>query len=189
MKGALQRSLRELEPDRQPDVLTFPPRAFDEATDTLLSNLRESGYCTFVVASPDSWNPRAPYYEQVRRAAREGRKIERVFLLSHRHARSNPSLAAHVRLDVAAGIRTTVLNIGDLLAQDRLSSTDRLEVGLSGRPSHLRCHSRSSGIRAGVHRMACLAAQRRCRVCPRTSRSPARHGDHRSRGSREGTAP
>ena len=137
MKGALQRSLRDLEPDRQPDVLTFPPRAFDDATDTLLSNLRESGYCTFVVASPDSWNPRAPYYEQVRRAAREGRRIERVFLLSHRHARNNPSLAAHVRLDMAAGIRTTVLNIGDLLAQDRLSSTDRLEVGLWD--DHLTC--------------------------------------------------
>ena len=137
MKSALQRSLVDLQPDRYPDILTFPSRAFDEATDTLLANLQSSGYCTLVVASPESWNPRAPYYEQVRRAARDGRAIERVFLLSHRHARQNPSLAEHVRLDSEAGIRTSVRNIGELLAGDRLSSTDRLEVGLWD--DHLTC--------------------------------------------------
>jgi hypothetical protein len=139
MKSALKRGLRDLEPDRHPGILTFPARAFDEATETLFSNLRSSGYCTIVVASPESWNPNAPYYERVRQAARQGRTIERVFLLSHRHARNNPSLAEHVRLDAEAGIRATVLNIGELLAEDRLSHTDRLEVGLWD--EHLTCVS------------------------------------------------
>jgi hypothetical protein len=112
------------------DVLTFPATEGDRLSQTLFSNLAEGGFCTLVVTGRRDWDPRSHYFQTVRFAARRGCRIHRAFLLPHRHLRHAPALREHIALDVAAGIQTEVLFVGDLLATLSLPLAESLEFGV-----------------------------------------------------------
>lgn len=112
------------------DVLTFPSSEGDRFATTVFSGLSEGGFCTLVVTGRRQWDPRNPYYQAARFAARRGCKIHRAFLLPHRHLRKDPVLLEHMALDAAAGIQTEVLFVGDLIATLALPLAESLEFGI-----------------------------------------------------------
>jgi hypothetical protein len=112
------------------DVLSFPPTQADRFGNTLFANLKRGGFCTFVVTGHNSWDPRSYYFQAARAAAQRGRVIERAFLLPHRHCRHDQYLQEHKRLDDAAGIKTRVLYVGELISTFSLPMGESLDLGI-----------------------------------------------------------
>lgn len=112
------------------NVLRFPPSHADKLGYTLFHNLQTGGLSTLLVTGSTPWDPKSPYYEACREAARRNCKISRLFLLPHRQCRHDPHLREHIALDQAAGVTTRVLYIGDLLSSFALPIPDSLEIGL-----------------------------------------------------------
>jgi hypothetical protein len=112
------------------DVLSFPPNQADRFANTLFANLSSGGFCTFVVTGRNSWDPRSYYFQAVRSAALRGRKIERAFLLPHKHCRHDRTLEEHRRLDEAAGITTHILYVGELISSLSIPDTESLDFGI-----------------------------------------------------------
>lgn len=131
---ALQTSYRALLNDRQSQsdrqLLVYPASESERLAESLFANLDRGGFCTHVVAGRSDWDPESHYYEAARAAARRGRTIERAFLLPHRHARHDPTLALHLDLDRASGIKTHVIYVGELISTLSLPVADNLEFGL-----------------------------------------------------------
>ncbi len=111
-------------------VLTFPPSELDRLGHTLFTSLTIGGVCTAIIGSGIRWDPRSHYYESARHAARRGLRIQRVYLLPHRHLRHHPILQEHRRLDEAAGIETRALYVGHLISELSLPSIDSLDFGI-----------------------------------------------------------
>ena len=111
-------------------VLCFPPSEIDRLGMALFSNLESGGVCTLVVGGGSKWNPESLYLKSMRKAARAGLAIERAFLLPHRHYRHDATLKQHVALDQQAGIKTRILYVGDLIADQALPSTRSLDFGI-----------------------------------------------------------
>lgn len=126
----LNRHWHHVQAQAEQDVLSFPPGAIDQLGYMLFSNLARGGFCTSIVSGRNTWEPRSQYFEAARAAARRGRVIERAFLLPHRYHESDVLLREHIGLDNAAGIATSVLFVGDLLATMELASFYRLDFGL-----------------------------------------------------------
>lgn len=130
LAAELKRYLNEKASEADREILTFPASQNDRFGHILFSSLSEGGFCTLVVGARPGWDPRSHYYEAARFAARRGCKIERAFLLPSRLARHDERLREHVKLDEAAGIRTRVLYVGDLVATLAVPLAESLEFGL-----------------------------------------------------------
>lgn len=124
------RYLDKAKSDLAGEVFSCPPSQFDRVGHVLFTNLKVGGYCTLVVTGRHAWNPRSLYYETCRLAAKRGCKIDRAFLLPHRHCRHDPTLQEQLRLDQSAGIATHILYIGDLISTLVLPYAESLEFAL-----------------------------------------------------------
>lgn len=111
-------------------VFTIPANLHTRLGQIVFSKIKEGGFCTFLVSGRQRWDPRDPYFEGTRQAAREGRKIERMFLLPHQYYRHNDVLREHIALDREAGITAGTRYVGDLLASSELPlPPDSLDFG------------------------------------------------------------
>jgi len=130
LQQEFERNVQKQKSESERNLLVFPSNSFHDVGHVLFSELREGGFCTFVVTGKSNWDPNHHYYQGARTAAARGLKIHRAFLLPMRSAVHNSSLIEQLRLDSAAGIETSVLFVGDLISSGAIPSVPSLEFGL-----------------------------------------------------------
>ncbi len=112
------------------NILIFPANEGYRLSQTLFDNIKVGGFCTLLVNNKRGWNYNNHHYLLVRNAAKKGIKIERVFLLPHRHSINNKDLIEHYNLDKEAGIKVRIVYIGGLLSNMKIPFIENLEFGL-----------------------------------------------------------
>lgn len=132
------------------DVMTFPASQVTRLGQVLFSNLSDGGFCTLIVSGRRDWDPHSHYYKTVRSAARRGLEIQRAFLLPHKHSRHDKTLQEHVKLDKDAGIRVSLLYVGELIATSALPFVESLEFGIWDNVVGCVSAYGSSGLASGV---------------------------------------
>jgi ubiquinone/menaquinone biosynthesis C-methylase UbiE len=94
-----------IEEDATKGILRFSPTQLEEGGRILFETLESGGFATFVVPGKSGWDPESDYYKDLRKQARLGKNITRLFLLPHRHYLREKLLQKHYELDTAAGIK------------------------------------------------------------------------------------
>jgi SAM-dependent methyltransferase len=99
------------------EIRVGPAETIDKGIE-VFRHLSSGGFATSLVKIDDYWNSNGQYYEECRIAARSGRNIERVFLLSDIASIDNESLRSHIERDHTAGIKTFIAFDNDVLDKD-----------------------------------------------------------------------
>ena len=124
------RNLQKQQSESERNLLVFSSNKFHDVGHILFAEMRTGGFCTFVVAGKADWDPAHHYYQAARTAAGRGRTIHRAFLLPTKASINNPALREQLRLDRAAGIKTSVLFVGDLISASAIPAVPSLEFGI-----------------------------------------------------------
>jgi hypothetical protein len=103
-----------IEEDATKGILRFAPTQLEEGGRILFDTLERGGFATFVVPGKSGWNPESDYYQDLRRQARLGKNITRLFLLPHRHYLREKLIQKHCNLDLAAGIKVKFVIVDGL---------------------------------------------------------------------------
>lgn len=99
------------------EIRVGPTETIDKGIE-VFRHLSTGGFATSLVKIDDYWNSNAQYYQECRIAARNGRQIERVFLLSETASIDNVSLRDHIKQDHEAGIKTFIAFDNNVLDKD-----------------------------------------------------------------------
>jgi SAM-dependent methyltransferase len=101
-----------LDEDANKGILRFSPEEIEKGGRILFESLEQGGFATFIVPGRTGWDPESSYFDSVRKQARLGRKITRLFLLPHRHYLREARLRKHWQLDFESGINVKFAIIG-----------------------------------------------------------------------------
>ena len=105
LKSYLAHLQNHITEDAEKGILRFSPDQLEEGGRILFHTLEKGGFATFVVPGRSGWDPESEYYRDLRKQARLGKNITRLFLLPHRHYLREKLLQKHYELDTAAGIK------------------------------------------------------------------------------------
>jgi hypothetical protein len=130
LRAEFERHVARQRAEAQRDVLVFTQGQRNELGRIIGSTISSGGFCTVVVHAGATWEPRSVYYQALRFAAKNGKRIHCAFLLPLRGARHNATLKEHLRLDQEAGIDVSVLYVGRLIAAAPAPFAESLEISI-----------------------------------------------------------